>query len=50
MKDASATAIYGARANNGVLLVTTKTGKQARLIYPTNLSEALISAEQVMNI
>ncbi|MEN5234010.1 SusC/RagA family TonB-linked outer membrane protein [Sphingobacterium faecium] len=27
LKDASATAIYGARANNGVLLVTTKTGK-----------------------
>lgn len=27
LKDASATAIYGARANNGVVLVTTKTGK-----------------------
>jgi len=27
LKDASATAIYGARANNGVILVTTKTGK-----------------------
>lgn len=28
MKDAGATAIYGARANNGVLLITTKRGKQ----------------------
>lgn len=28
LKDASATAIYGARANNGVVLVTTKTGKE----------------------
>ena len=27
LKDASATAIYGARANNGVILVTTKRGK-----------------------
>lgn len=27
MKDAGATAIYGARANNGVILVTTKKGK-----------------------
>jgi TonB-linked SusC/RagA family outer membrane protein len=27
MKDAGATAIYGARANNGVILVTTKSGK-----------------------
>ena len=30
LKDASATAIYGARANNGVILVTTKTGKAGR--------------------
>ncbi|HEY1113896.1 MAG TPA: TonB-dependent receptor [Chitinophagaceae bacterium] len=28
LKDASATAIYGARANNGVILVTTKKGKR----------------------
>src|SRR5690606_8359939 len=27
LKDAAATAIYGARANNGVLLITTKHGK-----------------------
>jgi TonB-linked SusC/RagA family outer membrane protein len=27
LKDAAATAIYGARANNGVLLITTKSGK-----------------------
>ncbi|MGL4780976.1 MAG: SusC/RagA family TonB-linked outer membrane protein [Bacteroidales bacterium] len=30
MKDAGATAIYGARASNGVILVTTKTGKAGR--------------------
>ena len=28
LKDASATAIYGARANNGVILVTTRTGRE----------------------
>lgn len=35
LKDASATAIYGARANNGVILVTTKRGKagNAQLSY-----------------
>lgn len=30
MKDAGATAIYGARANNGVVLITTKKGKSGR--------------------
>jgi TonB-dependent SusC/RagA subfamily outer membrane receptor len=30
LKDAGATALYGARANNGVLLITTKRGKSGR--------------------
>ena len=30
LKDAGATALYGARASNGVILVTTKSGKQGR--------------------
>ncbi len=30
MKDAGATAIYGARANNGVILIKTKTGKNGQ--------------------
>lgn len=30
MKDAGATAIYGARASNGVILITTKTGKEGK--------------------
>ena len=30
LKDASATAIYGSRAANGVILITTKTGKNGR--------------------
>ncbi|MEZ4809412.1 MAG: TonB-dependent receptor [Allomuricauda sp.] len=31
LKDASATAIYGSRASNGVILVTTKTGKLGKV-------------------
>ncbi len=30
LKDASATAIYGSRASNGVIIITTKTGKKGR--------------------
>ncbi len=36
LKDASATAIYGSRGANGVVLITTKTGKQGRAQF--NLS------------
>lgn len=39
LKDASATAIYGARANNGVILITTKKGKAgvSNITINTNL-------------
>lgn len=38
LKDASATAIYGSRASNGVILITTKRGKvgQATIAYDVN--------------
>lgn len=41
LKDASATAIYGSRASNGVILVTTKSGskgKEVNVNYNTKLS------------
>lgn len=41
LKDASATAIYGSRASNGVILITTKKGKldkKIRVDYTGNLS------------
>ncbi len=41
LKDASATAIYGSRASNGVILITTKKGKlgqQMRVDYSTKMS------------
>lgn len=39
LKDASSAAIYGSRANNGVVLITTKTGNsgEARVSYNTQL-------------
>lgn len=40
LKDASATSIYGARAANGVVIITTKRGKEgkARISYSYNYS------------
>ncbi len=43
LKDASATAIYGSRASNGVILITTKTGKAGSpltISYDINTSAA----------
>ncbi|WP_367331089.1 SusC/RagA family TonB-linked outer membrane protein [Sphingobacterium multivorum] len=41
LKDADATAIYGSRGANGVILVTTKKGKSGRLKVSLNSSYAL---------
>jgi len=38
LKDASATAIYGSRGANGVIIVTTKTGKQGRGSFDVSLN------------
>ncbi|TGD80776.1 SusC/RagA family TonB-linked outer membrane protein [Hymenobacter wooponensis] len=44
LKDASATAIYGAQGSNGVILVTTKRGKKgARVSYDTFVSLSKIA-------
>jgi TonB-linked SusC/RagA family outer membrane protein len=44
LKDASATAIYGARGANGVILVTTKRGSQngGRITYDTDFSTGVL--------
>jgi iron complex outermembrane receptor protein len=45
LKDASATAIYGSRASNGVILITTKkgeTGGKVRVSYDGNISVSAI--------
>lgn len=38
LKDASATSIYGARASNGVILITTKKGKSGKTQFSLNAS------------
>ncbi|MEI6086417.1 MAG: TonB-dependent receptor [Bacteroidota bacterium] len=45
LKDASATAIYGSRASNGVILITTKKGKKGAptFSFSSQLSSAMIS-------
>lgn len=45
LKDASATAIYGSRASNGVIVITTKKGSDSnlRFNYSTNLSVSTIT-------
>lgn len=57
LKDASAAAIYGARASNGVVLITTKSGTSGRTKFnvgiqrgvssPTRLNEFLNASEYV---
>jgi TonB-linked SusC/RagA family outer membrane protein len=48
MKDASATALYGARGANGVIIITTKEGKKGKAIIEIRL-ESSISQPTRMN-
>ncbi|NDV58896.1 TonB-dependent receptor [Bacteroides sp. 519] len=41
LKDASATAVYGARAGNGIIMVTTKQGKSGKLNVDYNFNYTL---------
>ena len=52
LKDASATAIYGARANNGVILVTTKRGKAgaAQLSYDGYVGVQAIPKDKLFKV
>lgn len=43
MKDATATALYGARGANGVILVTTKSGKKGKASISVRLENSLTS-------
>lgn len=45
LKDASASAIYGSRASNGVILITTKKGKVGKTRFSFDLSSGM----QIMN-
>lgn len=41
LKDAAATSLYGSRASNGVIMVTTKSGKSGKTIYNFSTSQGL---------
>lgn len=47
LKDASATAMYGARAANGVIVITTKKGYQGETYFSYNGSFSLSSAPRI---
>lgn len=46
LKDASATAIYGARGANGVILITTKQGKSGKTQIDYN---GYVGAQTILN-
>ena len=60
LKDAASSAIYGSRASNGVILVTTKNGKEGRLNVdysysysmqnPTTIQERILNSQEYMEM
>jgi TonB-linked SusC/RagA family outer membrane protein len=49
LKDADATAIYGSRAANGVVLITTKKGAKGKSSFSVNLSKGLSRVSRLDN-
>src|SRR5581483_6667323 len=50
LKDADATAIYGSRGANGVILITTKKGKAGETKVDLNVNEGFSKVTQMMNL
>ncbi len=50
LKDASATALYGSRASNGVLIITTKKGVKGRIKYNFNTQFSLGQVGKKVNV
>ncbi len=50
LKDASATAIYGSRGSNGVILITTKTGSVGKLKVDVDYMYGLKKADKVYDL
>lgn len=50
LKDADATAIYGSRGANGVVLITTKKGKAGKTRFTANLSQGVGSVTRFMDL
>ncbi|MFV8280766.1 SusC/RagA family TonB-linked outer membrane protein [Christiangramia marina] len=47
LKDASASAIYGSRASNGVILITTKRGKFGKAVFTLDVSSGISNIERI---
>ena len=50
LKDASATAVYGSRASNGVVVITTKRGKAGKTQMDLSVSTALSSIANTVDV
>lgn len=50
LKDASATAIYGARGSNGVILITTKKGKSGKPVYNFSSQNSLATLSKKVDV
>ncbi|WP_232424831.1 SusC/RagA family TonB-linked outer membrane protein [Algoriphagus resistens] len=50
LKDASATAIYGSRGSNGVVLITTKSGKEGQAKIELNVSSGFQQVEKTLDV
>jgi TonB-linked SusC/RagA family outer membrane protein len=50
LKDASALAIYGARASNGVIIITTKSGKAGRFNIDFNFSQSFQQITEKLDV
>ena len=50
LKDAEATAIYGSKAANGAILITTKKGKAGLMHYDVNFSTGITTAARTIQV
>lgn len=50
LKDASSTAIYGSRASNGVIIITTKKGQQGAVKVNFNTTNSLLTRAQMVDM
>ncbi|WP_052188271.1 TonB-dependent receptor [Cellulophaga sp. Hel_I_12] len=50
LKDASATAIYGSRGSNGVILITTKKGKVGKVVIDVNIDTSISSVTSSLDM
>ncbi|WP_254453259.1 SusC/RagA family TonB-linked outer membrane protein [Winogradskyella undariae] len=50
LKDADATAIYGSRGTNGVILISTKTGKAGKTLFSADISTTFMTPTRLIDL